>query len=95
MYGLTLVAVLGSKFRTHTLPIVIALQIVTYKCTCNNRNSLEHQPHRGVLVRDKATIVREEIHAEPLGVRVSPIAANLTISHQVTVTMEGKEKVLR
>ena len=27
--------------------------------------------------------------------RERPIAANLTISHQVTVTMEGKEKVLR
>jgi len=93
MYGLTLLAVLGSKFRTHPRPIIIALQMVTYKCTCNNRNLSEHQPHYGVLVRGKATTVREEIHAEPLGMRVSPIAANLTISHQVTVNMEGKEKV--
>ena len=43
--------------------------MVTYKCTPNNRNSSEHQPHHGVLVRDKATIVREEIYAEPLGGR--------------------------
>ena len=82
-------------FRTHTLAIIITLQMVTYNCTYNNRNSSEHQPYHGVLARGKATIVREEIYAEPFGVGVSPIAANQTISHQVTVTMKGKEKVSR
>jgi len=42
-------------------------------------------------MRGKAmAIVREEIDAGPFIMRASPIAANQTIYHQVTVTRKGK-----
>ena len=44
-------------------------------------------------MKDKVVaIMREEINAEPLSVRLSPIAVNQTIGHQVTMTREGNEK---
>ena len=44
-------------------------------------------------MKDKVVaIMREEIDAEPLSMRVSPIAANQNIAHQVTMTRERNKK---